>query len=61
MKTMFKYFDIRKEENGPFVIASKDREVTSKIRWVINPMTEEEAKRLYMYLQEHFTQQEEKP
>lgn len=53
MKTMFKYFDIRKEENGP--------EVTSKIRWVINPMTEEEAKRLYMYLQEHFTQQEEKP
>lgn len=61
MKTMFKYFDIQKKENGPFVIASKDREVTSKIRWVINPMTEEEAKRLYMYLQEHFTQQEEKP
>lgn len=59
--TMFKYFDIRKMENGPFVIASKDREVTSKIRWVVNPMTEEEAKQLYMYLQEYFTQQEEKP
>ena len=59
--TMFNYFDIRKKENGPFVIASKDREVTSKIRWVVNPMTEEEAKRLYMYLQEYFTQQEEKP
>lgn len=56
METMFKYFDIRKEENGPFVIASKDREVTSEERWVINPMTEEEAKQLYIYLQKHFTQ-----
>ena len=56
--TMFKYFDIRKEENGPFVIASKDREVTSEERWVVNPMTEEEAKRLYMYLQDYFKQQE---
>ena len=44
--TMFEHFDIRKEENGPFIIASKDREVTNKIRWVLNPMTEEEAKRL---------------
>lgn len=59
MKTMFKYFDIQKEEDGPFIIASKDREVTSEERWVVNPMTEEEAKRLYMYLQKHFTQQEE--
>lgn len=59
MKTMFKYFDIQKEEDGSFIIASKDREVTSEERWVINSMTEEEAKRLYMYLQKHFTQQEE--
>ena len=56
--TMFEHFDIRKEENGPFIIASKDREVTNKIRWVLNPTTEEEAKRLYMYLQDYFKQQE---
>lgn len=59
METMFKYFDIREEENGSFVIASRDREVTSEERWVINPMTEEEAKQLYMYLQKHFTQKDE--
>ena len=30
METMFKYFDIRKEENGQFVIANKDREIQAK-------------------------------
>ena len=56
--TRFEHSEIRKEENGPFISASKDREVTNKIRWVLNPMTEEEAKRLYMYLQDYFKQQE---
>lgn len=59
METMFKYFDIQKAENGSFTIASKDRGVTSEERWVVNPMSEEEAKQLYMYLQRYFTQREE--
>ena len=59
METMFKYFDIQKAEDGSFAIASKDRGVTSEERWVVNPMSEEEAKQLYMYLQRYFMQREE--
>lgn len=59
METMFKYFDIRKAEDGSFIIASKDRGVTSEERWVVNPMSEEEAKQLYMYLQRYFMQRGE--
>lgn len=59
METMFKYFDIQKAEDGSFIIASKDRGVTSEERWVVNPMSEEEAKQLYMYLQRYFMQREE--
>lgn len=57
MDTMFENFDFRfdKENNDerPFIIACKDREIIDGERWVLASLSTDEAKRLLKYLEEH--------
>mgnify|MGYP003501552374 FL=1 len=57
MDTMFENIDIWCDDtldaNKPFVIACRDREVTSEERWVLASLSNAEAKKVYEYLQEH--------
>ena len=57
MDTMFENLDFRfdKENNDerPFIIACKDREIIDGERWVLASLSTYEAKRLLKYLEEH--------
>ena len=57
MDTMFENLDFRfdKENNDerPFIIACKDREIIDGERWVLASLSTDEAKRLLKYLEEH--------
>ena len=57
MDTMFENLDFRidKENNDerPFIIACKDREIIDGDRWVLASLSTDEAKRLLKYLEEH--------
>lgn len=57
MDTMFENLDFRfdKENNDerPFMIACKDREIMGGERWVLVSLSTDEAKRLLKYLEEH--------
>ena len=57
MDTMFENLDFRfdKENNDerPFIIACKDREIIYGERWVLASLSTDEAKRLLKYLEEH--------
>ena len=57
MDTMFENLDFRfdKENNDerPFMIACKDREIMDGERWVLVSLSTDEAKRLLKYLEEH--------
>lgn len=54
MKTMFENFDLwrndTEEDGGSFMVACKDREVTSEERWVLALLSKKEAKELYEHL-----------
>lgn len=56
MDTMFENLDFRfdKENNDerPFIIACKDREIIDGERWVLASLSTDEAKRLLKYLEE---------
>ena len=57
MYTIFENFDIRYDDtldsNKPFIVACRDREVTSEERRVLASLSNTEAKILYEYLKEH--------
>lgn len=57
MGTMFENLDFRfdKENNDerPFIIACKDREIIDGERWVLASLSTDETKRLLKYLEEH--------
>lgn len=59
MDTMFENLDFRfdKENNDerPFMIACKDREIMDGERWVLVSLSTDEAKRLLKYLEEHIS------
>ena len=57
MYTILENFDIRYDDtldsSKPFIVACRDREVTSEERWVLASLSNTEAKKVYEYLQEH--------
>ena len=57
MYTILENFDIRYDDtldsSKPFMVACRDREVTSEERWVLAPLSNNEAKKVYEYLKEH--------
>lgn len=57
MYTILENFDIRYDDtldsSKPFIVACRDREVTSEERWVLASLSNNEAKKVYEYLQEH--------
>lgn len=57
MYTIFENFDIRYDDtldsSKPFIVACRDREATSEERWVMASLSNNEAKKVYKYLQEH--------
>ena len=57
MYTILENFDIRYDDtldsNKPFIVACRDREATSEERWVLASLSNNEAKKVYEYLQEH--------
>lgn len=57
MYTILENFDIRYDDtldsSKPFIVACRDREVTSEERWVLASLSNTEAKKVYDYLQEH--------
>ena len=42
------------DDERPFMLTCKDREVTDGERWVVASLTEEEAKKIYEYLGNFF-------
>lgn len=57
MYTILENFDIRYDDtldsSKPFIVACRDRETTSEERWVLASLSNNEAKKVYEYLQEH--------
>jgi hypothetical protein len=56
METMFENLDFWCENDTDeqhFIIALKDREVKNDSRWVLGSLTNQEAKKLLKYLEEH--------
>ena len=57
MYTILENFDIRYDDtldsSKPFIVACRDRESTSEERWVLASLSNNEAKKVYKYLQEH--------
>lgn len=57
MYTILENFDIRYDDTldsrKPFIVACRDREATSEERWVLASLSNNEAKKVYEYLQEH--------
>lgn len=57
MDTMFENLDFRfdneNNDERPFIIACKDREIIDGERWVLASLSTDEAKRLFKYLEEH--------
>ena len=57
MYTILKNFDIRYDDtldsSKPFIVACRDREVTSEERWVLASLSNNEAKKVYEFLREH--------
>ena len=57
MYTILENFDIRYDDSldssKPFIVGCRDREVTSEERWVLASLSNNEAKKVYEYLQEH--------
>ncbi len=60
--TMFENFDLwfddELEDDRPFVIACKDREITTEERWVLASLSVDEMKKVYEYLKKHFDKEE---
>lgn len=48
------WYDDTLEDDKPFVIACKDREVKNEERWVLVSLSNEEAKKIYEYLGKYF-------
>ena len=57
MYTILENFDIRYDDtldsSKPFIVECRDREATSEERWVLASLSNNEAKKVYEYLQEH--------
>ena len=57
MYTILENFDIRYDDtldsSKPFIVACRDREATCEERWVLASLSNNEAKKVYKYLQEH--------
>ena len=57
---MFEYFDVWYDKDGidderPFMVSCRDREVTSEERWVLASFTVEEAKKISEYIQQQIS------
>lgn len=51
--TLLENIDILEDVNS-FILAVRDREVTNEERWVLTPLSEDEARKVYEYLRRHF-------
>ena len=61
---MFEFLDIWYDKDGidderPFMVACRDREVKDEERWVLASLTVEEAKKISEYIQQQISQHEE--